>query len=167
MCNCDSDHKEVMNMQSEVYCEVYNNPDILVNTETSDSASDNIMQSLDQPQNTIDEVQIKHEVVSDSDIEVDLAYRIIDTFNVGEVKTFKLEGEKISPFTETSLKIEFQNDHKRTQSKVEVDYEMANDLKVSCKEEISIIKGNVDCENLTSKDYVNKKPVHQLLSKGM
>ena len=167
MCDGDYNDKKVINIEPEVYCEIYNNPDILVKTETSDSTSDNIKQSVDQPQNTIDEVQIKHEVDSDSDIEVDLAYRVIDTFNVGDVKMFKQEGEKISSYTETSLKIDFQNYHKHTQSKVEVDYEIANDLKVSDKEEIVIVKGNVDCENLTSKDDVNKKPVHQLQSKGM
>ena len=167
MCNGDSDYKKgVNNMEPEVYSEIYNNPDIIVKTETSDSTSDNLMQS-DQSQIAMDEVLIKHEVDSDSDIEVDLAYRIIDTFNVGDVKTFKREGEQISSYTETSMKLEFQNYHKHTQSKVEMDYETANDLKVSDKKEIVIIKGNVDCENSTSKDDMKKTTAHQLQSKGM
>ena len=55
----------------------------------------------------------------DSDIEGELAYGIIDTFNIYEENTCKQESEKSSRDTETSLIIRHQND--QTPIKVEVD----------------------------------------------
>ena len=66
---------------------------------------DTIMLSEDQPQNSIHELQIKHKVNTDSDIEVDLAYMIIDTFNSFEVKMFKQEDDRSSPDTEQLLNV--------------------------------------------------------------
>ena len=105
----------------------------------------NMRQTDDQPHNVIDEVQIKQELHSDSDIEVGLAYRIIDTFDVSEVRTFKQESEQLSPDTETSLKIG-QTNNKQTQLKVEMDNksnldcEMMDTLNVCDQEKNNIYK---------------------------
>ena len=134
---CHLDDKQVIDMKLELCCDICNNPKVSVKCETSEPSSndlriqdgfddkiicktDTINLSDDHPQNAIDELQIKHEVNSDPDIEVDLAYRIIDTFNRCELKMFKREDEKISPDTETLLKVG-QTDIKQTQLKVEVD----------------------------------------------
>ena len=123
--------------------------------------------------NTIDGVQIKHEIDSDSDIEVDLAYKIIDTFNVCEVKSFKREGESSLP--ETSPKIELQNDHRKTQFKVKVDtttdiaedlyYKEDNHLNAGDQGKNVFVTEDVDYVNI--EDVVNNTPVHQLQNKGM
>ena len=133
---CDViDDEKVIGIKLELCSsETYNNSRIAMQPEVTDSTihnsdsdsktnitRDTIMQSEDQTQNIIDVVQIKHEIDSDSDIEVDLAYRIIDTFNDCEGESFKHEVEGISPDTKTSLKKEFQYDHVQTQIKVEVD----------------------------------------------
>ena len=169
---CDSDDKKVIDIKPEVCCEICNNSNIQVKPEVGDTTSNaeedlrlqncsddktNIVQSGDQPQNVTGEVQIK-QVDSDSDIEVDLAYRIIDTFNVCDVKTFKQENETISSDTKTSSEIGLQNDHNQTDLKVEadsntaivenLDYKISNDLNGSEYDE-------------------NKNPVYQLHSKGM
>ena len=140
---------------------------------SNNSTTHTIKQSEDQPQNTIDGVQIKHEIDSDSDIEVDLAYRIIDTFNVCEVKSFKREGESSLP--ETSPKVKLQNDHRKNKFKVEVDtttniaedlyYQEDNHLNSGDKEKNVFLTEDVDYVNI--EDVVNKSPVHQLQNKGM
>ena len=170
--------KKVLEIKLELCSKTCNNPKISIKPKAMDATSNNstthtIKQSGDQPQNTIDGVQIKHEIDSDSDIEVDLAYRIIDTFNVCEIKSFKREGESSLP--ETSLEIELQNDHRKTQFKVEVDTttDIAEDLYY--KEDIHLNAGdkekNVfvteDVDYVNIEDVVNKTPVHQLQNKGM
>ena len=102
----DSQENRVNDIKQELCCELDNNPGISINSEAGNSMCNNtedlrlkddsgdnvnINQSLDQHQNPIDVVQIKHELNDDSDIEVDCAYRIIDTLNVCEIKTFKQE----------------------------------------------------------------------------
>ena len=170
--------------------ELCNNPNVSVKREASDSSSDDledlriqdgfddkiyiktdtINPSEDQRQISINELQIKHEVNSDPDIEVDLAYRIIDTFNPCEVKMFKREDEKISLDTKTLLKVG-QTNIKQPQLKVDVDkktdYEIINNLNVSENEKIEFVKENMDYDNLNLEDDVNQNPVHQLQIKGM
>ena len=178
---CDSDDKTVIKL------DICYNPKISSKPEASESTihnkegfnmqngfvADNIKQSWDQHETAIDDVQIKPEDDSDSDIEVDLAYRIIDTFNVCEVKTFKQEDEIISPDTETSLKIGSQNDHNEAQVKAEVenkanvDYALTYDLNICSKDKLAFIKENVDYESMNSKYDVNKRPVNLLQDKGM
>ena len=102
----DSEENRVNDIKQELCCEIYNTPGISIKSEAGNSTCNNtedlclkddyddninIDQSGDQPQNSIDVVQIKHELNGDSDIEVDCAYRIIDTLNVCEIKTFKQE----------------------------------------------------------------------------
>ena len=174
---CDSDNEKVIDLKPELGCEISNTYE--VKPEASLSTSNNteylmvqdsniktemIKQSVVEPQDAINEMQIKHEVNSDSDIEVDLAYKIIDTFNVCELKTFKQECEKISLHTDTLLPIQRAN-NKPTSLKVELDtitdldYEMTSDLNVLGK--------NVHYDDLSLEDGVNKKPVHSMQSKGM
>ena len=132
----------------------------------------NVKQPGDQSQNTIDVVQIKQEVHSNSDIEVDVAYGTIDTFNPCEVKTFNQEDEKISPDTKTPLKIG-QTNNEHTQLKVEVDTntdidsEMTNSLNVCDKQQNASIRDHVDYDTLTREDQVHKRPVYQLHTRGM
>ena len=189
---CDSDDKKVIDIIKLEPChEICNNrlsmkpeaDDYTRNTgehlrlqDGSDNQTniktDNIKQSWDQPQNTIDEVQIQHGMDRDSDIEVDLAYKIIDTYNICEAHPFKIDNENILPDTETSLSIG-QPNYKQAQLKVEVDYktdflcETTNTLNVCNIEKIILKKENMDYENLNVGDDVDKKPVHQLQSKGM
>ena len=128
---------------------------------------DNCNPSGYQPQNAIDEVQIKHEVYSDSDIKVDSAYSIIDTYNV-----YEEERENISQNTEKALKIRHQNDHTQTPIKVEVDnhsdkemdldYTMNNSSIACRKNDISVGKDTVNL-----KDELNQNSSQQLQSKGM
>ena len=190
---CGSDREKEIHIDSGVFCEMYNNPNTPVNPEAGDSTSNitayltvqdntddktNIKQSGDQPQNAIDQVKIKHEVDSDLDIDVDLTYRILDTFNVCEVKTFKREGEKNSPDTKTSLKLGLQTDHTQTQL-VEVDNNIAtkadlhdkisNNLSTYDTEKLAFIKEidcEVDSETINLEDEVNEKTVRLLQSKG-
>ena len=184
----NSDDQKVKNIKLESCCEICINnvslqpeaSDYTDNTEEhlrlQDGAddqinikTDNITQSANQPQNTFDEMQIKHDTDCDSDIEVDLAYRIIDTFNMCEIKTFKTEDEKILPDNEMPLNME-QTNNKPSQLNVEVDkktnflYEMTN---ICNMKKIAHIKDNVDYENLNVDDDENKKHVHQLQNKGM
>ena len=176
----NSEDTKVNGIKHDLCCEIGNHHKISIKSEARDSPSNNaedlrlkddsddnlsINQSGDQPQNVNDDVQIKHEVNGDSDIEVDLAYRIIDTFNVCEVKTFNQEDEQISPDT-TLFKIGLQNNQKQTQLKVEVDNKAYMDNNIDTfsfdKSKIACIKENVDYENQNSEDDVNK-----LHSKGM
>ena len=146
-----------------------NKPEYLRHMDGSDDKSgiktDITMQSDNQAQNLSNEMQIK-EVDNDSDFDVDLAYKIIDTSNVCEVNAFKREGEKILPDTKPLLKID------QTQLRVEVDntidssYKMTNTLNVCDKEKTALKKENVDYDNLILEDDVNKQHV-QLQSKGM
>ena len=127
-----------------------------------------------QPQNASNEV---HEVYSDLDIEVDLAYRIIDTFKVCEDVTFKQESENISQNTETSLKIRHQNDHTQTPIKVEVDNQTfietdldytINNTPIACsKKYIPLENDYVDYDTVNLKDDLTKNIAQQLQSKGM
>ena len=110
----------------------------------SDDKIDHSRLSRDEPHNIIDDVQIQQEVDRDSDIEVDMAYRVIDMFDGHERKTFKQEDENISPDTDTSFKTGFQNDYSQTKLKMEME---------------NYLNG---LEN-----DVNNKPVCQLQSKGM
>ena len=77
------------------------------------------LQLGDQPHNTIDQVKIQPGMDRDSDI--DLAYRIIDTYNICEAHPFKIDNENILPDTEMSLSIG-QPNNIQAQLKVEVDY---------------------------------------------
>ena len=85
----------------------------------SDDKTYNIRSSGDDPPNIIGDAKIKQEVDSDSDIEVDLAYRVIDTFDVREGKSFKQEDDNISLDTDTSFKTGLHNDHNQLQLKME------------------------------------------------
>ena len=178
----DSDDKQIIDIKQELFCEKCNNPKISVRPEANDSTSndteysrlqdvsndktniktDTIKQSEDQHQNSNHELQIKHEVNNDSDIGVDFAYRIIDTFTACEVKMFKREDDKSSPDTETLLKVK-QTNKRQIQLKLEVDnktdlnYDMANNLNVCDKEKIAFMKENVDYDDLNIEDNVNKK----------
>ena len=177
-CSSEISNNSRIAMQPEVMASLINNSDNLMLQGGSDYktniTTDNVKQSVDQTQNIIDVVQVKHEIDSDSDIEVDLAYRIIDTFNVCEVESFKQEGESISSDTETSLKIELPNDEKQTQIKVEgdnntdilkdLDYREDNNLN-ACEKKIVIMNENEDYINI--EDDVNKTPVQRLQIKGM
>ena len=180
----DLDDKQAIDIKLELCCDICNNPSVSVKREASDSSNndtedlglqdgfadniniktDNINLSGCQHQNAINELQIKQEVNSDPDIEVDLAYKVIDTFNPCEVKIFKREGGKISPDTETLLKV-CQTNITQPQLKVEVgkkkDYVMTSNLNVCEKEKLPFVKANV------LKDHVSKNPVHQLQIKGM
>ena len=169
------DDKKKFDIKLELCCEICNNPNGSVKPEAGDSTSSNaddlrqhddsndkcnikidtIKQSEDQPQNSINEVPIKREVNSDSDIEVDLTYRIIDTFNACEVKIFKREDENISPDSEKLLKVRQPNNNK-IQLNGEED-----------KEKIAFIKEHVDCDGINIEDDVNKENDDQRNSKGM
>ena len=183
MGSCDSDDQKVNKL--ELCCEVSNNPKVLITPEVGDTedlklqggaddksniTTDKFKQSWDQHQTANDEVQIKQEVDSDSDTEMDSAYRIIGTFNVCEVKTFKREDEMISPDTETSLRIGPKNDINQAEvevdNKANLDYALTNKLNVCAKDNITFIKENVHYNSLNSKDGVNKNNVHQSQSKG-
>ena len=170
----DLDEEKVIGTKLELCSEKYNNPKVLIKREAIDHTSDdtedlwlqddsdnktNIMQSGVQPQYAIDKVQIKHEVDSDSDVEVDFAYRIIDTFNVCEVKSFKRENENISSDRKTPFKTELQNE---TAIVGDLYSKVNTKLIVSGKEKHGFINEYVNLE-----DDVNKKLVHQLQSKGM
>ena len=157
------------------YCDLQDDID-----EAGIKRPDNSNTSGYQPHNANNEVQIKHEVVSDSDIEVDLAYRVIDTFNVYKENTFKVEGENTPQNTESSLKIKQEYDHTQTTIKVEVDnqtdietgmdrldYMMNNKSVARSKEDISLEKESVDYETLNLEDDWNKNIAEQLQSKGM
>ena len=172
---CDSDDKKVIDIKLEQCYDICNTT-VSMKTEAIDSTSNTrehvILQTninIKQPQKTIDEVQIKHGMDHDSDIEVDLAYRIIDTYNICEVHPFQIDTKTILPDTKPALSIG-QPNNKQAQLKVEVDnktdflYEMTN---VCSMEKIAFIKENVDYENLTVDDDVDKKPVPQLQKKGM
>ena len=172
----DLDDKQAIDIKLELCCD---NPSVSVKREASDSSSNDtedlsirdgfddniniktytINPSGDQHQNAINELHIKHEVNSDPDIEVDLAYRIIDTFNPSDI--IKREDEKFSPDNKTLLKVG-QTNINQLQLKVEVDkktdYVMSNNLNV-CE--------NVDYDNLNLEDDVSKHLVQQLQSKGM
>ena len=188
----DTVDKEVIDIKQELCYETCNNSKTAIppeamyatisNTEhlrlhDGSNFKTNINQSEDQPQNLMDEVHIKHEINSDSDIEVGLAYRIVDTFNFCEGKSFKREGELISTDTETPFKIGLQNDHNQTQLRFEVDnktdivddldYKENNNLNAiaSDKGKITITNENEDYMNI--EHDVNKMPVHNLQSKGM
>ena len=170
-----SDDKKGIDIKLEFCCIICNNSTVSVKPEAADSTSNNaddlrqqddsndkcnikidtIKQSEDQPQNSINEVPIKLEVNSDSDIEVDLTYRIIDTFNACEVKIFKREDEKISPDSEFFLKIRQTNNNK-IQLNGEED-----------KEKIAFMNEHVDCDGIKIEDDVNKKNDKQRHSKGM
>ena len=163
------DDKKEIDITLELCCIICNNSTVSVKPEAAVSTSNNaddsndkcnikidtIKQSEDQPQNSINEVPIKREVNSDSDIEVDLTYRIIDTFNACEVNIFKREDEKISPDSEKLLKIRQTNNNK-IQLNGEED-----------KEKIAFIKEHVDCDGINIEDDVNKKNDNQRHSKGM
>ena len=170
----DLDDKKVIDNKLELCSTTYNNSKILIKREASDHTSDdtedltlqddsdnktNIMQSGVQPQYAIDEVQIKHEVDSDSDVEVDLAYSIIDTFNVCEVKSFKREIENISPDSETSFNTELQNE---TAIVGYLDSKVNTNFSVSGKGKYGLIH-----EHMNLEDDVKKTLVHQLQNKGM
>ena len=168
-----SDDKKEIDIKLELCCIICNNSTVSVKPEAADSTSNNadylrqqddsndkcnikidtIKQSEDQPQNSINEVPIKLEVNSDSDIEVDLTYRIIDTFNACEVKIFKREDEKISPDSEKLLKIIIEN-------KIQLNGE-------EDKEKIAFMKEHADCDGINIEDDVNKKNDNQRHSKGM
>ena len=170
-----SDDKKEIDIKLELCCIICNNSTVSVKPEAADSTSNNaddlrqqddsndkcnikidtIKQSEDQPQNSINEVPIKREVNIDSDIEVDLTYRIIDTFNACEIKIFIREDEKISPDSEKLLKIRQTNNNK-IQLNGEED-----------KEKIAFMKEQVDCDGINIEDDVNKKNDNQRHSKGM
>ena len=182
----DLDDKQAVDIKLELCCDICNNPSVSVKREASDSSSNDtedlrikdgfddniniktytINPSVDQHQNEINELHIKHEVNSDPDIEVDLAYRIIDTFNPSDI--FKREDEKFSPDNKTLLKVG-QTNINQLQLKVDkkTDYVMTNNLNVCEKEKIPFVKENVDYDNLNLEDDVSKNLVHQLQSKGM
>ena len=178
MCIGETDDTKVIEIKLGLCSKTCNDPKIPIKPEAMDatitnSTTDTITQSGDQPQNAFDRVQIKHEIDSDSDIEVDLAYSIIDTFNVCEVKSFKREGASSLP--ETSPKVKLQNDHRKTQFKVEVDNKTAITEDLYCeednhwnagdKEKNVFVTEDVDYVNI--EDVVNKTPVYQLQNKGM
>ena len=170
-----SDDKKEIDIKLELCCIICNNSTVSVKPEAADSTSNNadylrqqddsndkcnikidtIKQSEDQHQNSINEVSIKREVNIDSDIEVDLTYRIIDTLNACEVNIFKREDGKISPDSEKLLKIRQTNNNK-IQLNGEED-----------KEKITFIKEHVDCDGINIEDDVNKKNDNQRHSKGM
>ena len=111
-------------------------------------------QLCNMSQSEIDDVKIKQQVDSDSDVEVDLAYRVIDTFNKYEVKTFKQDDEEISTDCETSLKLGLQYGHTETRLKLEMD-KTATEGDLDNKilnhfdnKEITFLKENVEYENL-------------------
>ena len=185
----DPDDEKVVDVKLEPCCEIHNNPKTPVTPEACFSTSNkpeyvshhigsddthiktyNIKQSEDQFHNATNEVHIKQELNSDSDIEVGLAYRIIDTVNVCEVNTFKQEYEKMSSDTVTSLKIG-QINIEETQLKVEVDnkrdlrYEKTNNLNVCNNAKIAFIKENVEYDNINLEDDVSKR-INQQWRKG-
>ena len=182
-----SDDKNRFDIKLEPYCEICNPPKITIKPEdicfTSDKSeylrymdgsddiesikTDTIMQSDNQVQNLRNEMQIKDELDNDSDVEVDLAYKIIDNSNVCELETFKREGEKILPDTKTLLKIDETQLIVEVDNKIDLGYEMTNNLNVCDKVKTVLKKENVDYDNLNLEDDVNKQPVHQLQSKGM
>ena len=159
----DSDDTKTIDIKQEPCCETCNFPKISTKPEAigytsnktdylrhQDDANDetniktdNIMQPDNQYQNTMNEMKIKHEIDSDSDIEVKLAYRIIDTFNVCQVKTFKLEDKKILP----ALPLEV---------------EMNSNMNICDNEKTALKKENMNYDNLNLED-----DVHQLHSTGM
>ena len=119
------DDKKVTDIKLEICCGIHNTSRISIAPEAIDfinnstecvslkyDSDDKInietdvkKQLCNMSQSEIDDVKIKQQVDSDSDVEVDLAYRVIDTFNKYEVKTFKQDDEEISTDCETSLKI--------------------------------------------------------------
>ena len=120
------DDKKGIDIKLKLCCEICHTPTISIKPEASNSTSNNteyiklhdgsddkstIKLSRDQRQTTNDKVQLKQEVDSDSDTEVDLAYRIIDNFHAGNVKTIKRESENVLPNDEISLTRGFQNYH--------------------------------------------------------
>ena len=133
-------------------------------SDETNTKTDAIMQPDNQVKNGI---KIKHEIDSNSDIEVDLAYRIIDTFNVCQVKSFKQEDEKILPDTNALLIID------QTHTKVEVDKQIGLDVGISSnvnvcdKEKTAMRTENVDYDNLNLEDDMNKQHFHKLQIKGM
>ena len=186
---CDSDDKKVIDViKLEPCCNNHVSMKPEANNYTSNTGehlrlqdgsdhqtnikTDNIKQSWDQPQHTIDEVQIKHGMDRDSEIEVDLSFRIIDTYNICEVHPYNIDDENILSDTKTAFNIG-QTDNKQAQLKVEVDNktdlicEMTNTLNVCNIEKNTCIKENVDYENLNVDDDVNKKSVQHLQNKGM
>ena len=178
LCSSETSNNSRIAMQSEVTDSTIHDSDNLMLQDDSDYktniTTDTIMQSGDQTQDIIDVVQVKHEIDSDSDIEVDLAYRIIDTFNDCEAESFKQEGESISPDSETSLKNEVPYDHMQTQIKVEVDNntDLLEDLDDkedinlnACDNKIVIVNENEDYMNI--EDEMNKTHDHPLEIKGM
>ena len=144
-------------------------PEYLRHMDGSDDKSsintDIIMQSDNLAQNLSHEMQIK-EVDNDSDVVVDLAYKIIDTSNVCELKIFKREGEKIVPDTKPLFKIDQTQLIVEVDNKIDLGYEMTDNLNVCDKEKMALKKESVDYDNLILEDDVNKQPV-QLQSKGM
>ena len=184
----DLDDKQVIDIKLELCCDICNNPKVSVKREASNSSSNNtedlrlqdgfddtihiitdtINPSVDQPQNAIHQFQTKYEVNSDPDIEVNLAYRIIDTFNPCEVKMFKQEDEKISPDNKTLYTVG-QTNIIQPHLKVDKnpDYMMTNNLNICEKKKRAFVKENVDYDNQKLSDDVNKNPADQRQSKGM
>ena len=91
------------------------------------------------------------EKARDSDIKVELAYEIIDTFNVFEENTFTQEGGQSS--RDTSLNIRHQNDQSQTPIKVEVDNQTEKDY--------------LDYETLNLERDLNTNITQPLQRKGM
>ena len=181
----DYGDKKAIDIKLELCCEVSNNSNVSLKPEASVSTcnktgylrqhdgsedetntkTDNIIQADIKLQNANNKMQIKHELVSDSDIEVDFAYRIIDTFNICEVKTFKREGEQILPDTKT-LKIDSTQIKVEVDNQSDLDYHMTNKVNVCSNEKTAPRKENVDYDNRNLNDDVNKH-VRHLQSKGM
>ena len=147
-----------------------NKPEYLRHMDGSDDKSsiktDILMQSDNQAQNLSNEMQIG-EVNNDSDVEVNLAYKIIDTSNVCEVNTFKRDAEKILSDTKPLFKIDQTQLTVEVDNKIDLGYEMTDNLNVCDNKKTALKKENVDYDNLILEDDVNKQPVHELQSKGM
>ena len=181
----DYGDKKAIGIKLELCCEVSNNSNVSLKPEASvskcnktdylrqpdgsedetNTKTDNIIQPDIQPQNENNKMQIKNELVSDSDIEVGLAYRIIDTFNICEVKTFKREGEQILPDTKP-LKIDSTQIKVEVDNQLDLDYHMTNKVNVCSSVKTSLRKEHVDYDNQNLTDDVNKHVCH-LQSKGM
>ena len=181
----DSDDKKAIDIKLEPCCKKCNNTKISIMPEAGSSTRntpeffnhqdgssdetnikpDDIIQSDNHAQNIINGIKINHEIDSNSDIEVDFAYRIIDTFNVCEVKTFKREGEN----TKTLLKIDQTQIKVEVGNQIDLDYHnnMTNNVNVCDKEKNVMRKENVDYDNLNSEDDMNKQHFPQLQIKGM
>ena len=167
-----SDDKSRLDIKLEPCCEMCNPSKISINPSRSGSddkvcIKTDTIQSDNQAQNFANEMHIKIEVDNDSDVEVDLVYKIIDTSNFCEVETFKREDEKILPDTKPLLKINETQLRVEVDNKIDLGYDLTNQLNVCDKEETALKNVNVDYDNLNLEDYVNKQPVHQLQSKGM